>query len=199
MASIYECAQNVIAASDGSDNNPGFLHDRHSQIASKPINEGIDAGGESYQIRIREGDDHRWYGNLLPPRSQIVRDSSQLSTPGWAFQERLLATRYVQFRSQELVWECKTSLWCECGTLSRPSQQRVPASKQALYKLLQSQDRQTIYSIWSRIVNNYASKVLTNGNDILPALSGLAKRFQAAGSGGYLAGLWREDLPLSLL
>ncbi|CZS98638.1 uncharacterized protein RAG0_07280 [Rhynchosporium agropyri] len=199
MASIYECAQIVIAASDGSDNNPGFLHDRHSQIASKPIYEGIDAGGESYQIRIREGDDHRWYGNLLPPRSQIVRDSSQLSTRGWAFQERLLATRYVQFRSQELVWECKTSLWCECGTLSRPSQQRVPASKQALYKSLQSQDRQTIYSIWSRIVNNYACKVLTDGNDILPALSGLAKRFQAAGSGEYLAGLWREDLPLSLL
>ncbi|KAL2073379.1 hypothetical protein VTL71DRAFT_10703 [Oculimacula yallundae] len=199
MASIYENAQIVIAASDSIDGSPGFLHDRLPAPASNAIYKGVSSGREPYEIKIREGDDHRWYGNLLPPRSQIVRDSSQLFTRGWAFQERILATRYVQFRSQELIWECKTSLWCECGTLSRPSQLREPASKHAFYQSLQSHDQSVIHSLWSRIVNTYASKALTNGNDILPALSGLAKRFQGSAAGEYLAGLWRQDLPVSLL
>ncbi|KAG4431247.1 hypothetical protein IFR05_013269 [Cadophora sp. M221] len=174
MASIYDGAQIVIAVSDSSNGYEGFLKDRPSTAGSKTIFQGINADGESYRIKVRQGDDHRWYGNLLPPRSQV-------------------------FRSQELVWECRTSLWCECGTLSRPSQQRVPASKKTFYKSLRSQDHQALYSLWSRIVNTYASKALTNGGDILPALSGLAKRFQEFGAGDYLAGLWREDLPLSLL
>ncbi|KAH6722165.1 heterokaryon incompatibility protein-domain-containing protein [Leptodontidium sp. MPI-SDFR-AT-0119] len=199
MASIYDGAQIVIAASDSSDGHDGFLKDRPSTNGSKTIFGGTNADGEPYKIKVRQGDDHRWYGNLLPPRSQVVRDSSPLFNRGWAFQERLLATRYVQFRSQELVWECRTSLWCECGTLSRPSQQRMPASKKTFYNSLRSQDHQVLFSLWSRIVNTYASKALTNGGDILPALSGLAKRFRESGAGDYLAGLWREDLPLSLL
>ncbi|KAH9220962.1 heterokaryon incompatibility protein-domain-containing protein [Leptodontidium sp. 2 PMI_412] len=199
MASIYDGAQIVIAASDSSDGHDGFLKDRPSTNGSKTIFGGTNADGESYKIKVRQGDDHRWYGNLLPPRSQVVRDSSPLFNRGWAFQERLLATRYVQFRSQELVWECRTSLWCECGTLSRPSQQRMRASKKTFYNSLRSQDHQVLFSLWSRIVNTYASKALTNGGDILPALSGLAKRFRESGAGDYLAGLGREDLPLSLL
>ncbi|KAH7356858.1 heterokaryon incompatibility protein-domain-containing protein [Rhexocercosporidium sp. MPI-PUGE-AT-0058] len=199
MASIYNGAQVVIAASDSSDGHDGFFRDRPVTTGSKTVLEGTNADGDSYKIKVRQGDDHRWYGNLLPPRSQIVRDSSPLFNRGWAFQERLLATRYAQFRSQELVWECRTSLWCECGTLSRPSQQRIPASKKAFYKSLRSRDQHALYSLWSRIVNTYASKALTNSSDILPALSGLAKRFQESGAGDYLAGLWREDLPLSLL
>ncbi|PVH84608.1 HET-domain-containing protein [Cadophora sp. DSE1049] len=211
MASIYEGAHIVIAASDSSDGRDGFLKERPPTTDSKVIFEGFNVNSESYQVKVRQGDDHRWYGNLLPPRSQAVRDSSPLFTRGWAFQERLLATRYVQFRAQELVWECKTSIWCECGTLSRPSQQRILTSKKTFCETLQHSNLHAIYSLWSRIINTYASKMLTNGSDILPALSGLAKRFQESGTGpksghyqknragNYLAGLWERDLPLSLL
>jgi len=199
MASIYEGAHIVLAASDARDGYDGFLTPRSVAPPPKSIYQGSNVDGETYIVRAREGDHHRWYGDLLPRRSQIPSDSSPLSTRGWAFQERLLATRYVQFRAQELIWECKSSLWCECGTLSRPSQERGNLTKKALNDSLQSSDKVAAFALWSRIVTTYASKSLTNGADTLPALSGLAKQFLKVGVGPYLAGLWQDDLPLCLL
>jgi hypothetical protein len=104
MASIYEGAQVVLAASDAMDGHDGFLGRRSNENPSpRSIFQGIKDDGNPYSIRIRKGDYHRWYGDALPPRSRAQADPSPLSTRGWAFQERLLATRYVQFRSQELI------------------------------------------------------------------------------------------------
>lgn len=83
--------------------------------------------------------------------------------------------------------------------MSRPSQQREALSKKAFYESLGASGRFELFSLWSRIVNAYAIKVLTNGSDVLPALSGLAKQFQKSGAGTYLAGLWEADFPLCLL
>ncbi|KAH8796605.1 heterokaryon incompatibility protein-domain-containing protein [Hyaloscypha finlandica] len=199
MASIYEGAQVVLAASDAKDGHDGFLRPRSGSASPKSIFQGIESKGNPYSIRIRKGDYHKWYGDALPPRSRISPDSSPLSTRGWAFQERLLATRYVQFRSEELIWECRSALWCECGALTRPSQQREPLSKKAFYDTLGSATHPEIFSLWSKIVNAYAIKALTNGGDVLPALSGLAKQFQKSNAGTYLAGLWEADFPLCLL
>jgi hypothetical protein len=200
MASTYEGAQVVLAASDAKDGHDGFLGLRSNENPSPgSIFQGIKDDGNPYSIRIRKGDYHRWYGDALPPRSRVQADPSPLSTRGWAFQETLLATRYVQFRSQKLIWECKSALWCDCGAVSRPSQQRETVSKKAFYKSLSSSGQFELFSLWSRIVNAYAVKALANGSDVLPALSGLAKRFQKSNGGSYLAGLWEADLPLCLL
>ncbi|KAH7183593.1 heterokaryon incompatibility protein-domain-containing protein [Fusarium flagelliforme] len=40
---------------------------------------------------------------------------------------------------------------------------------------------------------------LTKPQDLLPCLSGIAQHFQDSGAGAYLAGLWRDDLPMGLL
>lgn len=45
----------------------------------------------------------------------------------------------------------------------------------------------------------YCRRVLTNQGDIFPAISGLAKNFQKARNSTYVAGLWLDDLPRSLL
>jgi hypothetical protein len=150
-------------------------------------------------VRIRQGDYHRWYGDALPPRSRVTADSSPLAARGWTFQERLLATRYVQFRQQELIWECRSALWCECEDVARPSQQHEALSKKAFYNSLRSSTQMELFSLWSRILSAYAVKALTNGSDVLPALSGMAKQFQKANAGIYLAGLWGADFPLCLL
>jgi Heterokaryon incompatibility protein (HET) len=199
MASIYEGASVVLAASEAKDGHDGFLSTRQSSSPPSTILHGVSTKGESYSIRIREGDYHRWYSDVLPPRSRSLAESVPLSSRGWAFQKRLLATRYVQFRSHELVWECRSSVWCECGAVGRPSQQREQHSKKALYESLSSSQDLKLFSLWSRIVNAYAVKALTHGDDVLPALSGLAKQFKKAKAGTYLAGLWEADLPLCLL
>ncbi|KAK4445353.1 hypothetical protein QBC34DRAFT_384379 [Podospora aff. communis PSN243] len=39
----------------------------------------------------------------------------QLLTRGWTFQEHILARRVIHFTKKELVWECKSARWCQCG------------------------------------------------------------------------------------
>jgi len=43
------------------------------------------------------------------------------------------------------------------------------------------------------MVEDYAKLWLTDGIDIFPATSGLAKQFQQTAQSQYLTGLWRND------
>lgn len=45
-----------------------------------------------------------------------LHDAPLLSR-AWAFQERLLAPYTLHFHAEELVWECRSGVQCECGTL----------------------------------------------------------------------------------
>jgi hypothetical protein len=47
---------------------------------------------------------------------------------------------------------------------------------------------------WDQIVRSYSGKSITKEEDRLPALSGIAKRFQSVRDGRYLAGLWEDNL-----
>lgn len=98
-----------------------------------------------------------------------------------------------------MVWECSSCLKCECGTLSRPSQTRTKLTKMSFQKALHSTDHRVVVELWPKIVDAYALRQLTKREDLLPALSGLAKQFQSCGTGEYYAGLWLESLPISLL
>ncbi|KAM3089373.1 hypothetical protein ACMFMG_000976 [Clarireedia jacksonii] len=51
---------------------------------------------------------------------------------------------------------------------------------------------------WEILVRDYSSKSLTYMTDRLPALSALASDFHRATGADYLAGLWRQDLPVGL-
>lgn len=51
---------------------------------------------------------------------------------------------------------------------------------------------------WRRLVREYSERHLTHPSDRLPALSGIAARFQTALHTRYLAGLWENDLPRCL-
>lgn len=50
------------------------------------------------------------------------------------------------------------------------------------------------WELWANVLENYGTRKLTYQSDLLPALSGLARRLQEAGLGTYLAGLWWIDI-----
>jgi hypothetical protein len=50
------------------------------------------------------------------------------------------------------------------------------------------------WDLWANVLENYSTRKLTLQSDLLPALSGLARRLQDAGLGTYLAGLWWIDV-----
>ena len=109
----------------------------------------------------------------------------------WAFQERLLAPRVLFFSERELRWSCTQETYCECGDTS-DSDLRSAA---ALRELRRSDDREVQARMWRLLVDEYSRLSLTLLRDKLPALAGLAQRFQRANESDlYLAGLWQETI-----
>ena len=56
-----------------------------------------------------------------------------------------------------------------------------------------------LYAGWYRTVEQYTVRALTKQFDILPAIGGLASRFQGLVEDRYVAGLWEGDLHQGLL
>jgi hypothetical protein len=44
-------------------------------------------------------------------------EDAPLMSRAWGFQERLLPARTLHFHAEELIWECKTGVNCECTWL----------------------------------------------------------------------------------
>lgn len=129
-----------------------------------------------------------------------------LSTRGWVFQERIISPRIVHFTEEQVFWECwslkvsevlpegfshgQNTIWTygdlfneKIGTDPTPS------------------DVQQIKMRWYDVVSTYSRTSLTLADDRLLAISAVAKKFCSAmrtDPSEYLAGMWKDDLPLSL-
>lgn len=106
---------------------------------------------------------------------------------GWTLQEWILSPRVLHLDSITM-WDCFDSYADELFRryMERPRLIRHPAE---LGKGIS----------WAFIVEEYSKRRVTHEKDRLPALAGLAARYSQATGRSYLAGLWREDLPGSLL
>ncbi|KAN0089660.1 HET domain containing protein [Hyaloscypha variabilis] len=153
---------------------------------------------------------------------------NHISSRAWVFQERLLSTRVVNYTSEEIVWECKTAVDCQCKRVKiydkKPSwgphtystsdsksdsnpenapglPEKFAASSQTLKIFFENQildknmSSEGLVLVWTNVVFHYSSLHLSNPNDRLPALSGLARVFRFKELlGEYVAGLWTEHL-----
>ena len=140
--------------------------------------------------------------------------STRTGERAWSFQEKLLASRCLVFRDDEVVWECRSCCLCECGgeqehfsvgnasnssRLMQPHQQMLlPLAEHAPFQLDGTlryfADAEAAYSFWETAVNTYSTGALTFRTDRLPAISAVASIIAEATGDRYLAGLWRNDL-----
>ncbi|EUC49821.1 hypothetical protein COCMIDRAFT_57272, partial [Bipolaris oryzae ATCC 44560] len=111
-------------------------------------------------------------------------DSFPLLKRGWVFQERILSRRMVHFGPQELVWECMEMEECECGNVDEGISWNSRTPRKSLL-LMEGNP-----FLWNRIAAAYSSLSLTKENDVLPALSGIAKKHKPEPEARYLAGFW---------
>ena len=130
----------------------------------------------------------------------------RLLTRGWTFQERILARRCVHFTGKELVWECKSERWCECGEIGGTAEHglinNLSASLEACMALSAAGEERKgkVSPLWRECVMSYSKRNLGFAEDRLPAISGIAMLLQPPGrEREYLAGLWEEALPFDLL
>lgn len=174
MHLIYGNAYLVIAATTSASPDQSIFTDRHPAAKFD-----FSCGGVEYAVTVREEQGHT--------------GSGPLNGRAWTFQERLLAKRVVHYTPNELKWECKTSHRCECSELNYGGFN--PALAEALNS---TTDVKTLGALWAKVVSEYSRRKLTVPGDVLPALSGLARKFARPELGKYLAGIWSSQLPDAL-
>ncbi|KUJ16762.1 HET-domain-containing protein [Mollisia scopiformis] len=196
MSSIYGSASLVIAAASASDVSQGFLADRRSYDAHTaplklPFKSSIlpDDSGSFFIHPFLEEPAGFGYWSPFP--------NDPLSRRGWALQERLLSTRLLTYKADDITWECQT-----CRRREKVAEQvdycKAPnGSDERFWRL--SKIRAITSLEWCDIVRDYSSRSITVASDKLPAVSGLARLCSKTTSDEYVAGLWKSDLLASLL
>lgn len=108
-------------------------------------------------------------------------------TRGWTFQEWMLSPRVLHIDTMTL-WDCFEGY---ANELNRRYTERA--------HLLRNPGEYGKSISWEFIVQEYTRRKITYEKDRLPALAGLASRCRQATGHTYLAGLWLEEMPRSLL
>lgn len=150
-----------------------------------------------------------------------------LNQRAWVLQERLLAPRTLYFGKNQLFWECRKLHACELLPNGIPSElvsgiaepgavdlAPIKSFEQALKRLRDAAPHydeqgfwsgggipqyESTYEVWNDIIKLYANCALTNPDDKLVAISGVAKSFANIVGDEYLAGLWRGNFVNCLL
>lgn len=129
-----------------------------------------------------------------------------LSTRGWVFQERILSPRIVHFTEDQVFWECWSLKASEVLPEGVPGEKETDWMYGDLFNESIGMDPTTldvrqIKSRWYDLVESYSRMSLSFADDHLLAISAVAKRFCSAmriDPSEYLAGMWKDDLPLYL-
>ena len=174
MGRIYHNAEVVIAATVATSAAEGFLRGRPA------YNEGLvkvcSKASPCITARYR----------IYPEET----DPEPLDTRGWAYQERILARRYLSFGKYQMQWSCKEGFQWEAG-------ESFCGPKRLLGLLIDEMpDDHT--SLWRYILGEYFERNLSRTSDNLVALSAVASRFHSVFGGTYMAGIWKEELASEL-
>ncbi|KAI1352888.1 HET-domain-containing protein [Xylaria sp. FL0043] len=236
MADVYENAFLTISTDAALDPTQGIFTARRNDMVSTADTLGTgrarparnvaieeftvtDKAGNTCIVYAREPLNH---SDIISPRS-YYDVTYPLMSRAWTLQERLLSGRILHVTAAELVWECKTTLRCECDTISRESDYIAgnPSPKIAYDIAMQSiieEGKNNLLNIksqnskqydrpqtpktsreWILLIGGYSNRMLTYATDKLPAISALARRFSLTDElpvpRTYLAGLWLEDFP----
>ncbi|KAF2262151.1 HET-domain-containing protein, partial [Lojkania enalia] len=226
MASIYSNSRLTIAATSSADNKGGLFNKRWTSLLNTsgesvrvPRNSvALEFGPLVFRLQMRLHLAHDRFINMNNARNHNA--DAPLMTRAWAFQERLLPSRTLHVHAEELVWECKTDLRCECGRLDDPSikeaeaiseeavsvpyYSRIDEWGETLKSLFAVVDvpgapEEKLAYIWIDLVSEFSRLDLTYESDRLPALSGLAAKFMNTALGDYVAGMWIGALSQQLL
>ncbi|KAG8665371.1 hypothetical protein FPOAC2_10449 [Fusarium poae] len=216
MASIYNNAYLVLAASQAGESSHGFLErkdidlettvqlDPKNSIKVAEIKNPDSTTSEIYSRPISTDPTsgksrHRWKITTSP-----------LNQRGWVLQENILARRIIHFTKSEMIWECVQCLKCECMEIEADDSEATDWSEFNMVRngrtaslhgknIVEFRKTNDLYMQWRKMIDLYGRLILTKDTDRLPALSGLAKLCQSYGTGNYLAGIWENDLLVSLV
>lgn len=196
MGDIYNNSTLTIAVVGASRVSEGFLNPK-PQISVDIPYRFLDGAMGSIQVA---------------PQRTVDLWQESLFTRAWCLQENLLSPRLLLYTDTEVIWQCESTPMRRPGTahvayvrgdpkLGRSPFRRLPANILTPFKQENEPENPSAdaerYEIWRSLVENYTRRRLTVASDRLPALSGIAQKFEKAWSDEYYAGHWkRQFIPL---
>jgi hypothetical protein len=199
MPHIYKGAALTICASTSRNCSEGFLHAR-PDYSENTIGLNL-PGGREGKIHL---DSFLWWDPPVP---------EPLSTRAWAYQERLLSPRLLEFGWRTSRWTCACcksySGHSQLGVEERRSMtgRRSPQIQNYnLYSFMNPPGLrhypvkvEDLFNTWCSIVRAYSGLALTFPGDRLAAIGGIAAELHRVTGVQYLAGLWQHERLASLL
>ncbi|SPJ72403.1 uncharacterized protein FTOL_02131 [Fusarium torulosum] len=137
----------------------------------------------------------------FPKKWRLRPSEGPLNKRGWVFQERTLAPRIVHFTKDQVFWECYSLEASEVLPHGVPDQSSTHFDK-SVGIISTSSNIQQVKLRWYELVEEYSQTSLSYPEDRLLAISAVAKRFcstMCLRPPDYLAGMWKDDLPQSML
>jgi hypothetical protein len=194
MQSIYEGASLTISAMSAKDGRGGCWIPRE-RVFEIPVDD-VRSAELAFRRVYEAPSEHASFLTEFP--DDVLYSEYPLSTRKWALQERLLSQRIIHLTASELVWECRMNTSCECRILNdlEPGFSTHQRVRDALGR--PSKDRHELIYEWMKLLECYSRGELTQETDALLAIAGLASKFKDKDLGGYFAGLWVEEVPMTL-
>ena len=207
MDRIYQNAHLTISAASAERCQNGFLATRTLR--------GDDGLSNSF-VSIPYACPNGGRGKVQLYRRRSFKQSSEpLRGRGWALQERILSSRVLVYGTWQLYWECQSQRKWAGGRaryfLSKPSEifaaeklqfqdesyegnvsEEIEDTPWTNWTDVVSED--TPWKNWADVVSEYSERALTEPSDKLPALSGIASKYQKHTKDIYCAGLWKASL-----
>jgi hypothetical protein len=194
MGEIYETATTTIVAASAKHCKQGFLQRR-----SYPW--GVQEW-KSFKLPFSCPDGKQ--GELIiEPTDPYFTGDHPINQRGWTLQEFLLPPRKLIYSTTRLIWQCHSAqaeLGNSAGKVGGIRKDLIKV--QILLMLLlnyepfsspdQRLDAETLHGIhfnWRILVQNYSGRSLTNRDDMLPGISGIASKFARFLREEYKAGL----------
>ncbi|GAP86300.2 putative related to tol protein [Rosellinia necatrix] len=245
MCAIYAGARLTLAAAsaESADVPLARRHRRHEPAVFRCRCRGGSSGGDGdgdLLLAAREECAGGFHADYLVKPEDLPGEP--LHGRGWALQEAVLSTRVVFYTPAELQWRCLAARACECRVPLPPGSGPGAIAMTRAYlqqqRLMGRDDddggdgdgdgdgdgrgRREIFAGWDQIVERYTERLLTDPDDKLPALSGLAQLLwqtllfpgpppsplpppspspplPSGPRSGYVAGLWADDLVRGML
>lgn len=188
MADIYKGALLTIVAASARDCAEGLFSPRHDVLIFEfPLHIGA------------SHDEVKWLA--LEPRDTYNVEDEAISKRAWCMQERYFSRRVLIFGSRQLVRQCPGSDGSDGGVIWL-ARNRTPITEDELWTTRRGQvsmiDPSQAVDHWSDLVQAFSKRALTDPQDKLSALSGIARSLSYMIQAEYLAGLWKWTLPFGL-
>ncbi|KAK7937826.1 HET-domain-containing protein [Apiospora aurea] len=188
MPQIYQQGYLTICASRAGNVHEGFLGEQRYSYESFPPTKIKYKAKDGRTGHVLLVEDDEYYGRCLL--------GSPINTRAWTFQEALLSPRRICYARDSMRWYCR-SAQCYRMNLRKKDNLFTNDTYEGLHAAIPCIPGRPMPAL-EEIAKEYSRRAMTNSSDKLVAISAIAKTIAVGHGYTYLAGLFKESLPINL-